>query len=424
MAIPKKTIFTYATENIASHYVILDVDGTLVSDASEHISDEVFRYIKNLKLSHTIYICSNGDTKRTERIARMLDVSVLSIRKPYDTVPTELNIHTSKGITVIGDKYLTDGIFAHKIHAHFLKVDHVRSNSDSFLVKVSYVIDDVFWFGFNVLKLMRPFQWIKNLLVFTPLFFAGEVLGDKFFAVLGASAIFSLSASFVYVLNDRFDVLQDKQHATKKYRPLASGAISFQQSYFILASLFFSIVYLLSFIPVLIIPIIVYIILNILYSSALKHVAVLDVVLVSTFYIIRVVAGGLVAQVFVSPWILLCVFFGALFIVLGKRRSEYTREIRRKVLNQYGEKALDHMFSISAAIAIITYGIYTVIGHPSLYLVYSNFFIVVALFQILNRIYTHPEQVEYPEILVFKDFVVFGAFIGWVIYVFFVFYIF
>lgn len=417
----RNTIYTSNLEHAPEGTIVLDIDGTLLPDKSNHVPPELITYIHTLKHAHDVYVCSNGEKERTERIAQKLDLPALLVHKPYGRMLSSWK--PTGGVVVVGDKYLTDGLFAQKLSARFIKVDHVVSFTDSWKITLSYVFDDVVWFIKLALKLMRPFQWVKNMLVYAPLFFASEVLSMKLVEVTVACIIFSLSASLVYVFNDIRDSAKDALHPVKKYRPVASGEMSRVHAYILLSVLFGIVCTGLYVLPALAVPVFSYIALNALYSLWCKHVAVVDILLVASFYVIRVVVGGVVAQVPLSPWILLCVFFGALFIVIGKRRAEYAREDRREVLREYSEHALDYMFAVSAAASILTYTIYTIIGHPSSYLVYSVFFVVLALFRVLNRIYTHPNQAESPEVLVFKDPFVFGSFVLWGIYVFIIFYV-
>lgn len=419
----KYTLQTVGLPNTVEDIIILDIDGTLVPDKSNYISTEIQIYIDTLKklTQKKVYVCSNGNPNRTYALSQILQLPILHIQKPFGKT-TGVSIPEGK-MVVVGDKFLTDGLLAWRLGARFVRVNHVRSNTDSFAIKLSYILDDGMWFLYNVFKLLRPLQWVKNLLIYTPLFFAGEFLSTKLVDVTFAFIIFSFSASVVYIFNDIYDRKSDVLHPVKRYRPIAHGDISIQQSMIIIAISLSVVGLSFLYISSLIIPITLYLVANIFYSLWLKHVAVVDILLVASFYVVRVVAGGVVAQVPLSPWILLCVFFGALFIVTGKRRAEYTREIRREVLSEYSEKALDYMFTVSASVALLTYGIYTVIGHQLEYLIYSTFFVVLALFRLLNRIYTHPQQAESPEILVFKDSIVLGSFVGWVAYTFVVFYL-
>jgi decaprenyl-phosphate phosphoribosyltransferase len=273
------------------------------------------------------------------------------------------------------------------------------------------------------LRLMRPWQWVKNLLVFAPLFFVGKIgLGGKFFPILLTFAIFSIAASGVYVLNDIFDRVPDSLHPKKKNRPLASGAISPRKAYYFLVTLFIIEVVLLTIQPVIAPVIIFYITLNGAYTAWFKHIAVVDILCVAMFYVIRIIVGGIAVGVPLSSWIIFCTFFGALFVIVGKRRSEYKNDVRRRVLEQYSKTALDFMLGTSAGLAVIAYGIWSILAHPSPYLVYSTVFVVLALFRMLNRIYTHEIDGESPEFLVFKDRWIFTSFVLWLLYIFLIFY--
>lgn len=275
----------------------------------------------------------------------------------------------------------------------------------------------------HYLILLRPKQWIKNLLVFAPLFFAGSLFDlEMLFYVSMAFLAFSFSSSLVYILNDLFDRDIDSQHPRKKERPIASGKISPKQAKLFMFFIAFIISLFFVFLPKIILPIVIYILLNGAYSAWFKHIAVLDVVVVAFFYVIRVLVGGLVVSLYLSPWIILCVLFGALFVIVSKRRSEFYQNIKRKVLEDYSKEALDFMLGVSVALALMSYGIWSVIGHPSEYLVYSVVFVLFALFKMFNRIYTHPEIAESPEVLVFKDRWILSSFVLWALCVFVLFY--
>jgi 4-hydroxybenzoate polyprenyltransferase len=179
----------------------------------------------------------------------------------------------------------------------------------------------------------------------------------------------------------------------------------------------------LAFVPALLPVALAYIGLNALYSFKLKHVAVIDIFIVAMFYLLRVVAGGVATGLPLSPWIILCVLFGALFIIVGKRRAEANLASRRSVLNSYSKEALDAMLNITAGLAIISYGLYSILGHNSPYLVYSAIFVALVFFRMLNHIYLRPHDAESPELLVFKDRWILGSFVAWVVYVFWIFYL-
>lgn len=275
----------------------------------------------------------------------------------------------------------------------------------------------------DYLTLLRPKQWIKNILIFAPLFFAGSLFFWKMFIdVLLAFFAFSFSASLVYILNDLFDKEVDALHPYKKERPIASGKIRPRQAKFFMLFVSLVISFFFILIPKIAIPIIIYILLNGAYSAWFKHIAVLDVVVVALFYCIRILVGGFAVSIYLSPWIILCVLFGALFVIVSKRRAEFYQNTKRKVLDDYSKEALDFMLGVSVALALMSYGIWSVIGHNSEYLVYSVVFVLFALFKMFNRIYTDPKIAESPEILVFKDKWILTSFVLWTLYVFVLFY--
>jgi decaprenyl-phosphate phosphoribosyltransferase len=275
----------------------------------------------------------------------------------------------------------------------------------------------------TISALFRIKHWVKNLLVFAPLFFAVAVFDSNLLikSVLAFMA-FCIVSSIVYIINDIIDVEQDRLHILKKTRPLASGRVSLHSAFVFIGVLVIIFAVILSFIPKVALILLTYVVLNIFYSLWFKHVAVLDVAFVSGFYIMRLLAGGVATGIYVSPWIILCVMFGALFVILGKRRAEFYRGSTRKVLNLYSNTALDLMLGIAASLAVISYSIWAIIGHELPNLVYSSIFVVFALFRLLNNIYIKPEEAESPELLVFKDKWILSSFVCWVLYVFVVFY--
>ena len=175
-----------------------------------------------------------------------------------------------------------------------------------------------------MLKLIRPHHWIKNLLLFAALFFSKSFFDtSKIILALEAFTLFSLLASSIYVINDIFDVERDRQHPTKKNRPIASGEISIKRAIIIALTLFFiamtgALLISLNFAYVLL----AYFIINIFYSAKLKHVVIIDAFVVAFGFVLRVVAGALAIDVRVSHWILICTFTLALFLAFGKRRGQ------------------------------------------------------------------------------------------------------
>ncbi len=414
--------------------LIVDVDGTITNDNSEEVEWPAKLHLRKMTEYARVYLCSNSaSTARFWHLARDTGATYLvtPLRKP-DVRILQLIPHTAgKRIVVIGDKKLTDGRFADRIGAEFVQTARITHDSDRWSVRLTYALDDLYsWLSGMAqrvapfIELARPLQWVKNLLVFSPMFFASKVFDATIFTEsLIAFLVFSFSASAVYVMNDLVDAPFDRLHPNKKHRPIARNAVHETKAVALVAVFLAMIIISLAFSPAVLPIALLYIGLNVLYSFKLKHVAVVDVLLVASFYLLRVVAGGLATALPLSPWIILCVLFGALFIIVGKRKAEFSRESRRTVLESYSPAALDALLAVSAGLSIISYGLYSILGHNSPYLVYSTIFVVFAFFRVLNDIFTHPNDAESPEKLVFKDRWIFGAFLCWVLYVFVVFYI-
>jgi decaprenyl-phosphate phosphoribosyltransferase len=253
-------------------------------------------------------------------------------------------------------------------------------------------------------RLARPRQWVKNVLVFTPAFFAGSLFAPASFgAAVVAFVTFSLAASAVYVFNDLQDLEEDRRHPHKKDRPLASGALSERDALVMLGVLVG-----LAFLATLLVPaltgiMLLYLGLNVLYSLFLKRVAIVDVAFVSSFYVLRVVAGGVATGVLLSPWIILATFFLALFLIIGKRRGEERLPMKRASLAEYAPQALDAMLLASAILAIASYSLWSVLVHPSSLAPYSVIPVTAVIFRMLNHLYRSPEVGERPEHAVFGD---------------------
>ncbi|MGA2417795.1 MAG: UbiA prenyltransferase family protein [Candidatus Staskawiczbacteria bacterium] len=249
----------------------------------------------------------------------------------------------------------------------------------------------------NYIKLIRPQHWIKNFLIFAPLFF-GQKLFDAglFMKTTAAFAGFSLVASGMYIVNDYFDINEDRQNPGKKSRPLASGKISTKAAFYIsafclLVGLLISVFWALQAFYILA----GYIVLNILYNFKLKHVAIIDVCTVSAMYVIRLFVGSEASGISLSMWIILLTFFMAMFVSLAKRRDDViylSKGIKtRKVANGYNLEYLDIATVIMASIVVVSYIMFTVspvemakVHSGNLYL--TSIFVVLALLRYIQAI--------------------------------------
>lgn len=216
------------------------------------------------------------------------------------------------------------------------------------------------------LKLLRPQHYVKNAFVLMPLFFAGDIAHPS---ELGASLIafvaFSLVASAVYIINDARDVKQDRLHPEKCLRPLASGKIPMRQAIIAVFALIAgaSAISLLLLNAQATILLAVYLAMNIAYSFGLKSIAILDISMVATGFVLRLLVGATAAGIALSHWIIIMTFLLALFLALAKRRDDVQLFLAhgdktRKAVDGYSLEVVNHGMSILAAVVIVAYLMY------------------------------------------------------------------
>lgn len=269
------------------------------------------------------------------------------------------------------------------------------------------------------LKLLRIEQWVKNLFVFVPLFFSGNITQlDLLVKSVFAFIIFSLVASSIYIINDYSDIESDRKHPEKKLRPLASGAISKNSALLIFFSLLISIGLLVTAnrklldqnIEQFITIIAFYFVMNLAYTFKLKHVAIIDVVIISIGFVLRVLAGGYATGILISQWAILLTFVLALVLALGKRRGELINAQisgrTRKSLDGYNVQFADIALSISCALAIVCYLMFTLSPevqrrfHPRVF--YTVIFVVFAFLRYLQQTLVY-NKTESPTKIIYKD---------------------
>lgn len=217
-----------------------------------------------------------------------------------------------------------------------------------------------------IIRLLRPKQWSKNVFVFLPLFFDKKFTDVNLLALTALCfVIFSLAASAVYCLNDILDRKADALHPEKCKRPIASGAVSVSAGWAAMALCALLAVGLtLWLIPDLIWLLLGYMALNIAYSLWLKHVSLIDMLMVASFYVMRVVAGAITGHIVPSQWIVVMTFLLALFLVLGKRRddvmiqTETGTTVRRGIAN-YNLQFVNMTLTLVATVTIVSYMMYT-----------------------------------------------------------------
>ncbi len=222
----------------------------------------------------------------------------------------------------------------------------------------------------NLIRLIRPHQWVKNLVVLLPVFFGGALLHiESVYAGLVTALCFSFAASSIYCLNDIVDVEDDRQHPVKCHRPMASGAISITQGYTLMFLMF-----VLSMLSTFLLRqsqletasvILFYWLLNIAYCLKLKQYAIIDVCVVSFGFVLRILAGGYATSIHLSKWIVLMTFLLMLFLSFAKRRDDVVRmnetgHAPRQNTIRYNLTFINQAITITASVTLVCYIMYTV----------------------------------------------------------------
>ncbi|MFT4022425.1 MAG: decaprenyl-phosphate phosphoribosyltransferase [Flavihumibacter sp.] len=264
------------------------------------------------------------------------------------------------------------------------------------------------------LKMLRVHHWVKNLFLFIPLFFAGELfVQEKLLMVIAGFFPFCLCASAIYVLNDLKDLPFDRIHPVKAKRPIASGAVSkpaaitiaticmvagLATAYFLKPKFFFVLA--------------LYVVLNIMYSLKLKQVSILDVFILSIGFVLRIKAGGVLAQIGISQWLMIMVFLLALFMAVAKRRDdvlikETSHQVVRKASEGYQLDFLNTMLSVIVSVIMVSYIMYcisaeTMIRFHTHRLYYTSLFVLAGLFRYLQIVYVQRDSGS-PTRLLYRD---------------------
>lgn len=265
------------------------------------------------------------------------------------------------------------------------------------------------------LKLCRVNQWTKNLFVFAPLFFSFrftelDLLVRCLYAFLG----FSFMASAIYIINDLQDIESDKNHPTKRFRPLAAGMISKKSALLT----FFTLLFVSSFVFIKVLGnvqaialVATYFLLNLAYTFKLKQISIVDITIVAVGFVIRIFVGGFVTDIKLSYWLILLTFLLALLLVIGKRRHDVmlfndTKQAMRKSISGYNIEFLNAVIVIIVTTIIICYLMYTisseVVNRNGEYLYLSSLFVFLGLFRYLQAIFVEKKG-DSPTRLLAKD---------------------
>lgn len=229
---------------------------------------------------------------------------------------------------------------------------------------------------YDILRLLRPRQWVKNLAIFAAVTFTGELFNPiATIPVIIGFFVFCGISSASYIINDIIDVKNDRMHPFKKFRPLAHGDVNIKFAAFLAFFLIVMSLGLASLVnPTFFLFIIGYLLLQIFYSTYLKTIPVIDILAIAAGYILRVYGGEFASGYHISVWLLLTTISISLFLAIGKRRSELTLltaiknaniAATRKTLSHYSERLLDVYASIFATSTFITYALFTFLENPT-----------------------------------------------------------
>lgn len=258
-----------------------------------------------------------------------------------------------------------------------------------------------------ILRELRPLQWIKSAFILLPVFFSGQ--GFQTAALqqsLLAAALFSLGASGLYIINDIVDREADRRHPVKRFRPIASGALSLPLAVVLAivltaGSLIGAFLQSSTFGMILAL----YVVVTLSYSFGLKRIVIFDTMMIVVGFLLRVMAGGAVIQVHISEWLFITVAFAALFLALLKRHAELVSQPeggRREVLQRYTPLVLQQMISVALTGSILSYALYTFSRADADALRWSTLLVMYALFRYL-AVAMRDGHGEEPERFILRD---------------------
>lgn len=283
----------------------------------------------------------------------------------------------------------------------------------------------------DLVQLARPWQWSKNGIIFAGLVFSLNLLdGSYLLRSVQAFAVFCLASSAIYILNDLFDIERDRLHPKKKTRPLASGRVSRGQGMVLCLILAAASVLLgMSLGKPFLLVLWVFLAVNAAYSVHLRNLVILDVLLIAVSFVVRAIAGVIALRPLnpgleLSPWLLVCTLFLALFLALGKRRHELAlleegAAGHRASLGEYSREFLDQLMAIVTASTLIAYAIYTIapgtlskFHSPSL--VFTIPFVVYGVFRYLFLVEAR-NQGGNPSRILYRDVPLLLNIVGWLV---------
>ena len=281
---------------------------------------------------------------------------------------------------------------------------------------------------FSIIKLIRVKQWVKNLFLFIPSFFAGHLFKTQelFLVFIGALA-FSFVASGVYVINDYRDREVDRLHPKKKLRPLASGEVKPATAWLLMVALIGTGLFISATLNTVFFFLLSgYLILNLGYSFGLKHIPILDLFIVALGFLIRVYSGGVIAGLEITHWLSLMILLLALFLILAKRRDDIlingknkNGPVIRKSTQHYNLTYINSCVTLISAVMVVAYIMYTVSPEvtqrfQSEYVFITTIFVIAGIMRYLQIVFVEKNSGS-PTNIFIKDKFILSTIAGWII---------
>jgi decaprenyl-phosphate phosphoribosyltransferase len=255
------------------------------------------------------------------------------------------------------------------------------------------------------INVIRPKQWIKNLLVAAAPIAAGE-LGTQIRYILLGVLSFTAASIFGYLINDWQDKELDRNHLVKKHRPFAAKKLNFKHLIFLLFACLLILILTCLNLPIqFTFTILIYLLITVSYSLNIKKQPVVEMIWLALGFLVRAIAGSAIIQEPPTGWFVVAVGFGALFIVSSKRLAELKNNHSvktRYVISQYNEKFLNLVLSSSITITLLTYSLWVFQVHPNSFL--AQFTILPFTLSVFRYLwYCEKDDAESPEIIIYKD---------------------
>ena len=282
----------------------------------------------------------------------------------------------------------------------------------------------------SLIQLVRPEQWVKNVFIFLPLFFHGQLFDiNLLLQCVIAFFAFSFAASSIYCFNDVYDIEADLLHPEKCKRPIASGVISVKMAYVVMAVCFILSMSILFFLGgtatySLMALIAFYYVMNIAYCVKLKRYTIVDVIIISTGFILRILVGGIATGIWISEWIVIMTFLLALFLAFAKRRDDVvlyqnTGVLPRKNTNRYNLDFMNQVMTVISTITIVAYIMYTmspdvVARFQSRHIYLTTVFVLMGIIRYLQVTIVDLKSGN-PTTILLKDRFIQICIIGWIV---------